>query len=110
MKGCARTRRRWIPWCNRIFSAGAGLIFDRGVALSSPHSILENGDSSRSLEQYGFIPRMIRPLAAQLQRLDSVYRLQPYFVGQRARLLAGFNVLLLVFAPINIAKLLWVMP
>ena len=50
---------------------------------------------------------MIRPFAAQIRQLDCVYRDQPYFVGVQARLLAAFNVLILVFVPLNIGKLLW---
>ena len=53
---------------------------------------------------------MPRPLASYVSQLDALYRGRPYFVGVRARLLAGFNVLLLVFVPLNIAKVLWVQP
>ncbi len=53
---------------------------------------------------------MPRPLAYSLTRLDAVYREQPYFTGMKARLLAGFLVLLFVFVPVNVAKLLWVQP
>ena len=54
---------------------------------------------------------MIRPFASYVSRLDSAYRGQPYFVGVKARLLAGFNLLLIVvFVPANTAKLLWVQP
>ncbi|MBI5766857.1 MAG: response regulator [Verrucomicrobia bacterium] len=48
----------------------------------------------------------MRLFAAGLARLDASYRDRPYFVGQRARLLALFSLLLLVLAPINVAKLL----
>jgi len=53
---------------------------------------------------------MIRPLAALLHRLDSAYQEQPYFVGQRARLLAAFSVLMLIFVPLNLAKVISVQP
>jgi signal transduction histidine kinase len=53
---------------------------------------------------------MIRPFAAQVQRLDSAYRDRPFFVGQRARLLVAFNLMLLVLTPINAVKLLLVQP
>ena len=54
---------------------------------------------------------MIRLFAAQVSRLDSVYRDQPYFVGVKARLLAAFNVLILAgLIPVNVAKLLWFQP
>lgn len=48
---------------------------------------------------------MIRPFAAQLRHLDSVYGDQPYFVGVKARLLAAFDLLALAFVPVNIATL-----
>ncbi|MCX6953409.1 MAG: hypothetical protein NTV51_14755, partial [Verrucomicrobia bacterium] len=51
---------------------------------------------------------MPRPFATHVRQLDSIYRDQPYFVGVKARLLAGFTLLLLVFHPLNVAKLLWV--
>ncbi len=44
-------------------------------------------------------------LVRYLDRLDAVYRDRPYFVGQKARLLAAFNALMLVFVPINIVKM-----
>ncbi len=53
---------------------------------------------------------MIRQFKAYLDRLDAVYRDRPFFVGQRARLLAIFNLLLLAFVPVNVVKLLWVLP
>ena len=53
---------------------------------------------------------MPRLFAAYLQRLDAAYRDRPYFIGQKARLLAGFNTLMLLFVPINVAKLLWFPP
>ena len=49
---------------------------------------------------------MMRLFAAGLERLDASYRGQPFFLGQRARLLAAFNLLLLVLMPINVVKLL----
>jgi signal transduction histidine kinase/CheY-like chemotaxis protein len=48
---------------------------------------------------------MLAPLAAYRDRLDSVYRDKPHFTGLRARLLALFDLLFLVFIPCNIAKL-----
>ena len=53
---------------------------------------------------------MIPPFASSVDRLDSAYRGQPYFVGLKARLLAAFNLLLLVFVPANLVKLFWVQP
>ncbi len=53
---------------------------------------------------------MPRPFASSLQRLDGIYREQPYFTGMKARLLAGFLVLLFVFVPANVVKLLVVQP
>ena len=53
---------------------------------------------------------MIRLFGEQVRRLDSVYRDQPYFVGVKARLLAGFNLLMLVFVPVNILKLFLIQP
>ena len=50
---------------------------------------------------------MIRLLSAQIRKLDDVYRHQPSFVGVQARLLGGFNLLILVFIPLNVGKLLW---
>ena len=50
---------------------------------------------------------MIKPFAALLRQLDSIYRDQPYFVSVQARLLAGFNLLILIFVPVNVMKLLW---
>ena len=53
---------------------------------------------------------MPRLFAAYLDRLDSAYRERPYFVGQKARLLAAFSLLMLVFTPFNAAKLIWTAP
>ena len=50
------------------------------------------------------------PLAEQVRQLDFIYRERPSFVAQRARLLAAFNLVLLVLAPINAVKLLLVQP
>jgi signal transduction histidine kinase/CheY-like chemotaxis protein len=50
---------------------------------------------------------MIRPIAEQVRQLDSVYRGQPYFVGVQARLLAAFDLLIFIFVPLNVGKLLW---
>src|SRR4051812_21600054 len=67
-------------------------------------SALFRAGSSHSL------PSMRQFFARAIERLDTGYRDRPYFVGQKARLLAAFNALLLVFVPLNIAKLLWVAP
>ncbi|MEZ5413369.1 MAG: ATP-binding protein [Opitutaceae bacterium] len=48
---------------------------------------------------------MLRPIASWLTRLDETYRSQPHFTGIRARLLAVFNLVIFVFVPINILKL-----
>jgi signal transduction histidine kinase len=53
---------------------------------------------------------MRRPAAAYLAHLDQVYRERPYFTGLKARLLSAFLVLLLVFLPLNILKLMWLEP
>jgi len=45
-----------------------------------------------------------------VKRLDRAYRDRPYFVGLKARLLAAFDAMLLVFVPINIAKVYWMHP
>jgi signal transduction histidine kinase/CheY-like chemotaxis protein len=50
---------------------------------------------------------MLRSLAPFVRRLDAVYRERPYFMGVKARLLASFCLLLLVFIPVNLAKMLW---
>jgi signal transduction histidine kinase len=43
--------------------------------------------------------------ARYLDRLDAAFRDRPYFVGQKARLLAAFNALMLIFIPINVVKI-----
>jgi signal transduction histidine kinase/CheY-like chemotaxis protein len=53
---------------------------------------------------------MLRPFAAYVDRLDSAYRDRPYFIGMKARLLAAFCLLLLLFVPVNAAKILWAQP
>lgn len=50
---------------------------------------------------------MPSPLTAFYGKLDTAYRDRPFFVGRKARLLATFNLLLLVLAPLNMAKVLW---
>ncbi|MGH8046626.1 MAG: ATP-binding protein, partial [Chthoniobacterales bacterium] len=50
------------------------------------------------------------PFTASIERLDSVYRERPYFVGIKARLLATFDLLALVFIPLNVVKILWIQP
>lgn len=53
-------------------------------------------------------PSMPRFLADFFQRLDAPYEGQPYFAREKARLLAGFILLvLLVILPINQGKILW---
>ena len=49
----------------------------------------------------------MRPIASYIERLDRAYGDRPYFVGLKARLLAAFDALLVVFLPLNIAKLFW---
>mgnify|MGYP000063479164 CR=1 FL=1 len=53
---------------------------------------------------------MPRPFATTIARLDAIYRDRMFFDGMKARLLAGFIFLLLVFVPFNVLKLLWVNP
>jgi signal transduction histidine kinase/CheY-like chemotaxis protein len=53
---------------------------------------------------------MPRPFATTIARLDAIYRERMFFDGMKARLLAGFIFLLLVFVPLNVLKLLWVNP
>jgi len=53
---------------------------------------------------------MYRYFAHTLGRLDSAYRDQPFFIGLKARLLAGIALLVLVVVPLNIAKVLWLHP
>jgi signal transduction histidine kinase/CheY-like chemotaxis protein len=50
---------------------------------------------------------MLRPLASFVRQLDAIYRDRPYFMGVKARLLASFCLLLLVFIPVNLGKMLW---
>ena len=51
---------------------------------------------------------MPRLFANYFDRLDFAHRDQSYFVGLKARLLAYFSLLLLVFVPLNIGKLVWI--
>ncbi len=53
---------------------------------------------------------MRRLFSNYARRLDETYRDRAYFIGVKARLLAIFNLLLIVFIPINLGKLLWVQP
>jgi signal transduction histidine kinase len=48
--------------------------------------------------------------AKSVTRLDAIYRDRPFFDGVRARLLAGFILVLLAFAPVNMAAMLWSRP
>lgn len=50
---------------------------------------------------------MPNPLTAFYEQLDEAYRDRPFFVGRKARLLATFNFILLVLAPLNMAKVAW---
>ena len=49
-------------------------------------------------------------IVSLVERLDSAYRDQPHFTRLKARLLAAFALLLLVFVPLNLAKILWLQP
>jgi two-component system, sensor histidine kinase len=49
---------------------------------------------------------MLSPIYTYVRRLDHVYREQPYFVGIKARLLAAFDLLIIIFVPLNVAKVL----
>ena len=51
---------------------------------------------------------MIRPVSALLARLDAAFAGQPHFTRLKARLLGGFALLLMAWAPLNVIKLLWV--
>ena len=51
---------------------------------------------------------MSSPLTAWNDHFVRVYRDRPYFTGLRARLLAAFALLLVVFVPLNVAKVIWV--
>jgi len=53
---------------------------------------------------------MLPFLAASVARLDSTYRDQSYFIALKARLLAAFDLLVLIFVPLNVAKLLVLHP
>lgn len=50
------------------------------------------------------------PVSTLLARLDHIYRGRSYFEGIKARLLAGFNLLIIVFVPFNLIKVAWVQP
>ncbi len=53
---------------------------------------------------------MSRPLDRLFSRLDASYRDETYFVRMKARLLAGLCLLVIVFIPLNVLKLLAVEP
>jgi len=53
---------------------------------------------------------MKRIVQSLLARLDAAYSDRPLFVGLKARLLAGFDVAIAAFVPLNIAKILLVQP
>src|SRR4051812_1540086 len=50
---------------------------------------------------------MRRLFTAYLIRLDAAYSARPFFVGQKARLLAAVNLLMLALIAVNVAKLAW---
>jgi len=52
----------------------------------------------------------MRSFFAVLQRLDVVYRDRPHFDGMKARLLCAFALLVALFVPVNVAKVLWLHP
>jgi signal transduction histidine kinase len=72
------------------------------------HDVLSKWDSGRARDRYSGRACMPRFIATYLAGLDSAYRDRSYFVGLKARLLAYFSLLLLVFAPLNIGKLFWI--
>jgi signal transduction histidine kinase/DNA-binding NarL/FixJ family response regulator len=49
-------------------------------------------------------------VAQLVERLDAAYADAPHFTRLKARLLAAFNVLILVWVPVNVAKLFWIRP
>ncbi len=53
---------------------------------------------------------MLRLLASAISRFDDAYRDRSYFAGLKARLLAVFNLLIFVWIPINVVKVLWIQP
>jgi len=53
---------------------------------------------------------MPKPFSALLQRLDAVYRHEPYLARMKARMLGAFAALIVCFVPINLLKLLLVQP
>ena len=52
----------------------------------------------------------MRPLSALLRTIDHAYRGRSHFAGVKARLLAAFDLLIVVFVPLNLGKLLWFQP
>ncbi|HVU35769.1 MAG TPA: ATP-binding protein [Opitutaceae bacterium] len=50
---------------------------------------------------------MDRLIAVFVDRFDAVYRDRTYFTALKARLLAVFSALVLVFIPLNIASIVW---
>ncbi len=53
---------------------------------------------------------MFRLIAPFVARLDAVYAEQSYFTRLKARLLAAFDLIVLVWVPVNVAKVLWTQP
>ena len=53
---------------------------------------------------------MLRIFRFYLERLDSTYRDRLFFVGLKARLLAAIALLVVIFIPFNIAKVIWTHP
>jgi len=53
---------------------------------------------------------LFRSYAAFVARIDGVYGSRSYFVRLKARLLAAFTVLLVIWVPLNVLKMIWVQP
>jgi signal transduction histidine kinase/FixJ family two-component response regulator len=53
------------------------------------------------------VSRFLRPYSAFVARIDATYRDRSHFIALKARLLAGFCVLFLLWLPLNIAKIAW---
>lgn len=49
---------------------------------------------------------MLHPIHVSIRRLDAVYRDLPYVDGIKAKLLAAFDALIVLFVPINVGKVL----
>ncbi|MDO8540359.1 MAG: ATP-binding protein [Opitutaceae bacterium] len=53
---------------------------------------------------------MFRSFVSFFTNLDSVYAEQFFFTRLKARLLAAFGLLIIVWVPLNVAKLAWIQP